>query len=45
MGCLGAKVVDPETTKILNDLNKKVDEFQETFDKEAEEVKKNKKNN
>ena len=40
MGCLGAKVVDPETTKILNDLNKKVDEFQETFDKEAEEVKK-----
>ena len=40
MGCLGNKLVDPEIAKLLASLDEKVEDFQETFIKESEEVQK-----
>ncbi len=39
MGCAGFQVMDEETAKLLASLDRKVEEFQETFEKDVKEIK------
>ena len=39
MGCAGIQVMDEETAKLLASLDRKVEEFQETFEKDVKEIK------
>ena len=39
MGCSGFQVMDEETAKLLASLDRKVEEFQETFEKDVKEIK------
>jgi len=39
MGCTGFQVMDEETAKLLASLDRKVEEFQETFEKDVKEIK------
>ena len=39
MGCLGNQVMDAETAKLLNSLDRKVEECKETFEKDVKENK------
>ena len=43
MGCFGAEVVDPEITKILASLDTKMEDYEKTFIKNVEDVKKKQK--
>ena len=39
MGCTGFQVMDEETAKLLASLDRKVEEFHETFEKDVKEIK------
>ena len=39
MGCAGFQVIDEDTAKLLASLDRKVEEFQETFEKDVKEIK------
>lgn len=39
MGCAGFQVMDEETAKLLASLDRKVEEFHETFEKDVKEIK------
>jgi len=39
MGCSGFQVMDEETAKLLASLDRKVEEFRETFEKDVKEIK------
>ena len=39
MGCAGIQVMDEETAKLLASLDRKVEEFHETFEKDVKEIK------
>ena len=39
MGCTGFQVMDEDTAKLLASLDRKVEEFQETFEKDVKEIK------